>query len=154
MAVFERITGGRVQPVCVVDKRYYHDYMILERSKQRVSEDRIRALVFSFYDRVRADALLGPIFEDRLEARWDSHLERMCDFWSTVLNATGRYRGDPIGTHADLPDIEPRHFDRWMDLFERTAREIMEPGEVEDVLRRSRRMREVLQSHRQPSRRV
>lgn len=107
--------------------------------------DRIRALVFEFYDRVRDDDLLGPIFERRLEGKWDEHLERMCDFWSSILHATGRYRGDPVGSHARIPDLSPHHFDRWISLFEETAHDILPPQEATDVVARSRRMRVVLE---------
>lgn len=109
------------------------------------SEDRLRALVFEFYDRVRDDDLLGPVFERRLEGRWEEHLERMCDFWSSVLHATGRYLGDPVGSHARIPDISPHHFDRWISLFGETAHDILPPEEATDIVARSRRMRVVLE---------
>lgn len=109
------------------------------------SADRLRALVFEFYDRVRDDDLLGPVFEGRLEGKWEEHLERMCDFWSSVLHATGRYRGDPVGSHARIPDISPHHFDRWIALFEETAHDVMPPEEAIDIVGRSRRMRVVLE---------
>ena len=109
------------------------------------AEERLRALVFEFYDRVRRDDLLGPVFEDRIGGRWEEHLERMCDFWSSVLHASGRYRGDPVGSHARIPAIAPRHFDRWIDLFEETAHDVLPVEEAEDIVARSRRMRVVLE---------
>jgi hemoglobin len=109
------------------------------------AENRLRALVFEFYARVRDDDLLGPVFEARLEGKWEEHLERMCDFWSTVLHATGRYRGDPVGSHARIPDIAPHHFDRWIELFEETAHDVLPPREAADIVGRSRRMRAVLE---------
>lgn len=109
------------------------------------SEDRVRALVFEFYDRVRDDDLLGPVFERRLEGSWEEHLERMCDFWSSVLHATGRYRGDPVGSHARISDISPDHFDRWISLFDETAHDILPAEEATDIVARSRRMRVVLE---------
>lgn len=32
----------------------------------RITEDQIRDLIFTFYDRVRVDTMLGPVFEARL----------------------------------------------------------------------------------------
>lgn len=36
------------------------------------SEDRLRDLVFTFYERVRDDELLGPVFESSLAGRWEA----------------------------------------------------------------------------------
>ncbi|GAB4301080.1 MAG: hypothetical protein Kow0058_16110 [Roseovarius sp.] len=87
----------------------------------------LRALVHRFYDRVRADDALGPIFEERI-ADWGPHLERMVDFWSSVALMTGRYHGAPIPAHATLP-VSGAHFERWLALFRESAREICpQPG--------------------------
>lgn len=114
------------------------------------AEDRLRGLVFTFYGRVRDDELLGPVFEASLAGRWDAHLERMCDFWSSVLYATGRFRGDPVGTHSRLHGVDARHFDRWISLFEDTAHDVLPPAEAADIVARSKRMRVVLERGTQP----
>lgn len=108
-------------------------------------EREIRTLVQSFYARVREDERLGPVFEERIGDRWDAHLDTMCDFWSSVLYATGRFRGDPIGSHARIPGLTGPHFDRWMQLFARTAREVLPRERAEDVVARSARIRAVLE---------
>ena len=91
-----------------------------------VSEDTIRRQVHTFYARVREDAVLGPVFDDAVED-WDEHLSKLCDFWSSVLLATCRFRGSPMAAHARRPDIKDEHFARWLDLFARTAREVCPP---------------------------
>src|SRR3546814_8922351 len=58
-----------------------------------ISEALVHDLVFAFYDRIRADATLGPIFDGVIGDRWDEHLAKMCDFWSSVMLASGRYEG-------------------------------------------------------------
>src|SRR3546814_3747930 len=60
-----------------------------------IDEAMIEDLVHRFYARVREDALLGPVFEERV-ADWGSHLQRMCSFWSSVALMTGRYHGRPM----------------------------------------------------------
>lgn len=44
----------------------------------------IGALVRDFYDRVRSDTRLGPIFAAEIHGDWEPHLEKMTDFWCSV----------------------------------------------------------------------
>lgn len=102
-----------------------------------VSEETIRRQVHTFYARVREDPVLGPIFNDAVED-WDEHLAKLCDFWSSVLLATRRFRGSPMAAHARRPDIRAEHFPRWLELFERTAREVCPPEAADLFVERSR----------------
>lgn len=76
----------------------------------------ITVLVNKFYDTVREDDLLGPIFNDVIENRWPEHLEKMYRFWQTVLLEEHTYYGSPFPPHAKLP-VEKLHFERWIKLF-------------------------------------
>jgi hemoglobin len=112
-----------------------------ERSDARPTEAQIRRFVDAFYAEVRRDPELGPIFDGRIGGRWDEHLGRMVDFWSSILLASGRYEGNPREKHAAVPDIRSEHFDRWLALFEVVLfRELEEPL-ARDVLARAHRMR-------------
>ncbi len=48
-----------------------------------VTETMIHSLIHTFYARVRADAVLGPIFNEKI-ADWDHHLAKLCDSWQVV----------------------------------------------------------------------
>ena len=87
---------------------------------QDISETLVAHLVDTFYRRIRQDPVLGPIFEARLQGRWDTHLAAMVDFWSSVTMLTGRYRGKPHVAHEPL-GLTPEHFQRWLGLFEATV---------------------------------
>lgn len=89
-----------------------------------VDEAFIRRLVHAFYRRIRADSMLGPIFNAAIEDRWDAHLERMTAFWSSVALNTGRYSGKPVPAHARLDGLTPGHFELWLALFRETLTEI------------------------------
>ena len=104
---------------------------MLEERKS-ITEAGIREMVETFYARVRDDGLLAPIFQARLSGSWPAHMDRMVDFWSSVLLASGRYRGDPRARHRAIEEMRPEHFDRWLEL-------------ASDVLWRARRMRLVLE---------
>ena len=55
-----------------------------------ITEAMIERLVHAFYTKVRADEVLGPVFDARIRD-WEPHLSRMCAFWSSVALMTGRY---------------------------------------------------------------
>lgn len=98
----------------------------------------LRTLVHRFYDKVRADEVLGPVFAARI-TDWVPHLERMVTFWSSVALMTGRYHGAPVPAHATLP-VTWAHFGRWLDLFRQTATEVCPPVGAALVIERSERI--------------
>src|SRR5690242_7265602 len=89
-----------------------------------LDENQLATLVDRFYDKVRADALLGPVF-DPLVDDWDAHKVLMTSFWSTVALRTGHYRGNPLARHQPLP-IGVAHFQRWLALWRETAGEVLD----------------------------
>jgi hemoglobin len=108
-----------------------------------IDDAMIESLVRRFYERVREDPLLGPVFEARI-ADWEPHLRQMFAFWSSVALLTGRYHGQPMVKHMPLP-IDARHFDRWLELFEETARELCPPAAADHFVERARRIAESLE---------
>lgn len=108
-----------------------------------IDEAMIEGLVHAFYRRVRADALLGPIFAARV-ADWDAHLAKMCVFWSSVALMSGRYHGQPMVAHLPLP-VDSPHFDRWLALFAETARELCPPAAAAHFLERAHRIADSLE---------
>jgi hemoglobin len=103
-----------------------------------ITETMIERLVRGFYAKVRTDAVLAPIFEARIRD-WEPHLTQMFAFWSSVALMTGRYHGTPMVKHMPLP-VDADHFDRWLDLFEATAREICPPQAAAHFIERARRI--------------
>ena len=103
-----------------------------------VSEGDIRTLVHTFYGRVREDGLIGPIFNAKVED-WPEHLAKLCDFWSSVVLRTRRFQGRPMRAHLLIADqIRREHFDRWLDLFEATAKEVLPEGTAPVFIERAR----------------
>jgi len=108
-----------------------------------IDDAMIERLVHRFYERVRADAVLGPIFDAHIDD-WGPHLERMCAFWSSVALMSGRYHGSPMTRHQPLP-IDARHFDRWLGLFETTAAECCPPAAAAHFVERAHRIAKSLE---------
>ncbi|WP_417360710.1 group III truncated hemoglobin [Galbibacter sp.] len=84
-----------------------------------ISLEDIKRLVDVFYGKVRKDALLSPIFEEVIGDHWDTHLNKMYQFWQTVLLEEHTYYGSPFLPHIKLP-IKKQHFDQWLLLFNET----------------------------------
>lgn len=103
-----------------------------------IDEALLSDLVHRFYGKVRADAVLGPIFAERID-EWAPHLERMVAFWSSVALMTGRYHGAPVPKHANLP-VDWTHFERWLTLFRQTAHEVCTPDGATHVIERAERI--------------
>ena len=113
------------------------------RAETGIDEAMIARLVDGFYDRVRADPLIGPVFNERI-GDWGPHLEQMRLFWSSVALMSGAYHGRPMPKHLPLP-VDARHFDRWLELFEATARDLCPPTAADHFIERARRIAESLE---------
>jgi hypothetical protein len=70
----------------------------MDPSQAAEIEAALPALLDRFYARVRADAELGPVFNDAVED-WSRHLATLADFWSSVMLTSGRYKGNPMQAH-------------------------------------------------------
>jgi hemoglobin len=92
-----------------------------------VTEPVIELVVHAFYDKVRSDPVLGPIFNGAIDD-WDAHLARLCDFWSAVLLGGGRFKGTPMEAHVRVAERSPMPFGRWLNLFSQTVREHCPPA--------------------------
>lgn len=105
----------------------------------------IKKLVDTFYEKVRQDELVGPVFKDRFQDRWPLHLEKMYAFWQTVLLHEQAYHGSPFPPHAQLP-IDQAHFERWMELFTSTVDTLFTGENANDAKWRAGKMAQMFQS--------
>ena len=104
-----------------------------------IDEAGLARLIPIFYDRVRADAELGPLFNAAVND-WAEHLERLTAFWSSVMLTTGRYKGSPMAAHLKhKAHITPALFDRWLALWSEVTDEVM-PSAAAAALRLRRRV--------------
>ncbi|TAE85226.1 MAG: group III truncated hemoglobin [Bacteroidetes bacterium] len=91
--------------------------------------DDVKLLVDTFYTAIRQDALLAPVFAQRIaDDKWPIHLEKMYRFWGTLLLQTQNYNGSPFDKHIGL-GIDSTHFNQWVTLFGETVDSLFE-GEV------------------------
>ncbi|NMM75195.1 globin [Rhodococcus sp. SRB_17] len=98
-----------------------------DTARRAPSAESLTALVHGFYADVRADALLGPVFEEALRDRWEPHLARMVDFWSTVALGSKRFSGNVFAKHMALEGVTPAHFAAWVRLWGEHTERLFEP---------------------------
>lgn len=103
----------------------------------------IDRLIRSFYARARLDPLIGPIFEEKVHD-WEAHFGQMGAFWSSVALMSGRYHGQPMAKHLPLP-IDSPHFDRWLEIFAATARDVCPAPAAAHFLERAHRIADSLE---------
>ncbi len=98
----------------------------------------ISNLVECFYEAIRGDDLLGPIFTKHV-ADWPPHLARMKDFWASVTLESGRFRGNPMVKHIAVGGLDQSHFDRWLQLWEETVENVVPDPKAVDTFRAAAR---------------
>lgn len=89
----------------------------------------IENLINSFYDKVKADDILGPIFNVQIPVNWEVHLPVMYKFWENAIFYSGGYTGNPMTLHAHIHKkigLEAKQFERWLKLFNETTDELFE----------------------------
>ena len=119
-------------------------------TKDMASRADIERLVDGFYERVRGDELLGPIFDDAAHTDWSRHLPKMYDFWEGVLFGVAGFRGDPLSVHRELARRLPlgaREFGRWLDLFHASVDTLFSGPCADGAKTRAVRIAAVMQHH-------
>jgi hemoglobin len=112
--------------------------------KVGITEETIHDVVHAFYAQIRTDPALGPIFNRVIGQDWDAHLAKMCDFWSSVLLMTGRFKGTPMQAHIKVGGIRNTHFARWLHLFRQTVESKCTPEAAELFLKKAEMIGESL----------
>lgn len=116
----------------------------MEQKRDIEGLEDIKLMVNSFYDQVRDDELIGPIFNGRIQDRWPEHLEKMYKFWQTILFPEQTYFGRPFPPHAKLP-VDKMHFDRWKSLFYETVDRHFSGVRANEAKWRAEKMAEIFQ---------
>ncbi|HYC87523.1 MAG TPA: group III truncated hemoglobin [Chryseosolibacter sp.] len=93
----------------------------------------IARLVSAFYEKVRSDAMLSPVFK---HVDWEHHTPIIIDFWCMALLGDTSYKGNPFAKHVPLR-LEGEHFGRWLKLFGETIDENFEGEKAEEAKARA-----------------
>lgn len=106
----------------------------------------IRRLIHPFYADVRQHAVIGPIFNARIQD-WAEHQAKITEFWALQTGGPSRYAGGFAGAHLSL-DLKPEHFQHWLTLWEFNCKRHLPEREAEEMIGLAhefgRRLRRVL----------
>lgn len=98
----------------------------------------ISKLVEQFYEAVRADDILGPIFGAKV-SDWPHHLARMKDFWASIMLESGRFSGNPMRKHMAIGGLDAAHFAQWQAVWDATLTRIAPNEQVANRFREAAR---------------
>jgi hemoglobin len=117
----------------------------MQKNQELLTLNDIKLLVDAFYEKIRNDALLSPVFNERIQDKWPQHLEKMYRFWQTVLLEEHTYLGSPFLPHAELP-VGHNHFEQWMALFTQTVDELFTGLKAGEAKWRAAKMAEMFEA--------
>jgi len=108
----------------------------------------IENLINAFYNKVKADDILGPIFNVQIPVNWEVHLPVMYQFWENVVFYTGGYTGNPMAIHEHIHKkigLRLFHFDRWIELFNQATDELFEGEKASMIKQRALSIAKVME---------
>lgn len=106
----------------------------------------IELLVDTFYQRIREDSVLGPVFNAAIAERdWPLHLSKLSDFWESNLFGVPKFKGDPVSIHRKVDamnehSIGQAHFGHWIHLWFSTIDDLFEGDLANLAKERARKM--------------
>jgi len=107
--------------------------------------DLVTTLLDDFYDRVRRDCVLGPVFTEIIGQNWDAHMARINSFWRTALRLDRSYPGrDFMPAHWRHAAIRAEHLPIWLKLFEEAVQNVVPEQARGEFLRIAQAMAENL----------
>lgn len=100
----------------------------------------VEFLVNKFYEKVITDDLIGFFFTDVARIELAKHLPKMHNFWESILLGNPVYDGNPMRVHFPINAVsalEERHFNRWLQIWEKTIHENFEGDNAETAIKRA-----------------
>ncbi len=86
-------------------------------AKFDVSRPEIERVVTTFYAKVRAHPVLGPVFAAHV-TDWPAHEAKIAGFWANAILHERSYGGNPLAVHRAAGNVHPGMFEPWLALFD------------------------------------
>ncbi len=103
-------------------------------------------MVEKFYELVKQDDIIGHIFLNKInDSEWPSHMEKMVNFWMSVLFSDKTYVGNPFSHHRAL-NIGKEHFDRWEEILHSSVYDHFKGQKADEAIDKANKMRLLFES--------
>ena len=119
------------------------------------TKEDIVLLVNSFYDTVKKDNILGPVFDSAIGDDWSHHLPIMYAFWGMIAFGTQGYKGNPIQKHIQLDKAYPlreEHYKQWYSYWVQTVDQLFTGEKATLVKEKAQLMLQLIQTKVEASR--
>lgn len=110
----------------------------------------IELLVNEFYNEVRKDATIGPVFDGIIGENWDTHLPKMYKFWSSMLLNENSYNGNPMAEHVKINQNSPFNegmFDIWFTIWTATVNKYFQGPTADETIMRAKAIKQMMVQH-------
>lgn len=114
------------------------------------NRDDIFLLVSTFYNKIKKDDFIGPIFLEMIpDEEWNAHLEKLTDFWDSTLFIKRSYKGNPMIKHQNVDQhfngsITQKHFGKWLELWFGTVDSLFFGDKATEAKERARNIASIL----------
>lgn len=108
----------------------------------------IIVLVDQFYNKVRDNVVIGPIFTEVAQLDFSAHLPVMYSFWASQLLGEQSYSGNPMTPHLKLGKLTQMgevQFGEWLRLFNETVDELFRGTKAEEAKSRAGNIARLMQ---------
>jgi hemoglobin len=117
--------------------------MIIENNSKKDIQSRtdIILLIDRFYEKIKLNDLLRPIFIDIAHINFEHHMPILYDFWCTLLIGEMSYSRNAMEVHLRLNQkaaLTKIHFDEWLRLFNEAVHENYEGAKAEEAAYRAK----------------
>jgi hemoglobin len=72
---------------------------IMRIQHEMITNDSVQKMVDTFYNSLRQNSILGPVFERALPSSWDAHIALITEFWSIILLGSHSFQGNILAKH-------------------------------------------------------
>ena len=100
------------------------------------SRNDIILLIDRFYEKIKVNPFLRPIFIDIAQLDFDHHMPILYDFWCTLLLGEMTYSRNAMEIHLQLnqkASLTKIHFDEWLKLFNETVDDLYDGTKAQET---------------------
>ncbi len=108
----------------------------------------VALLVDLFYKKAIPDSIIGHFFTTAVQISWAVYIPIIIAFWDGILFGDSEYNGNIMLKHIELnrlSQLEPTHFDRWLQLWAASIKENFNGPKAEEAINIANSIAKIMQ---------